>query len=380
MAMETNILVYCLLAITAGYALLLLYVTYSWLTLYEVALPYTLTPVKVSVLVPARNEEHTLAALLRDLSQQQYPVHNLEIIVIDDSSTDSTLAVAHEQADLATVPIKVISLKGTGLYSKKQALAKGVAIASGELILTTDADCRVQEGWVNAFVSAYQSSGADLLCGPVVLEGDDSLFANMQSIEFASLIGTGGVCISKGWPAMGNGANLAFSKKAYVKAGGYEGTYHIASGDDEHLMQKVYADGGKIAFVKSRAAVVQTEVKPNWQAFAEQRKRWAGKWKYNTNVNTILLALAVFCFHLGFIVLALATLGGYIPAGVFSLILLTKALAEGLLLWTVLKSTGGKFSIKAFLLLQLVHSIYVVYIGLLVNISKSYIWKDRQFV
>ncbi len=380
MEMEAGFLASSLLLITACYGIVMLYLVVGWNKIPVYEQPKQAVPVQVSILIPARNEQANLSGLVADLEQQQYPTDAYEVIVIDDSSTDGTLELAHKLAVKAKCTIKVLSLKGTGLYSKKQALTKGIEAAKGDLIITTDADCRVGTQWLTALTDAYKATHADLLCGPVILTGEPTVFTEMQSIEFASLIGTGGVCIFNGWPAMGNGANLAFTKAAYLAAGGYEGTYHIASGDDEHLMQKVSARGGKIVFVKNKKAVVTSGVKPDLSSFVEQRKRWASKWRYNKDVKTVILALAVFAFHSFILLSMLAALTGFMPVYLFACIFMIKAVSEGVFLRIVTNSLGRRFSISAFLVLQFLHSLYIVYIGLLVNVKKTYIWKERELV
>src|SRR5262249_35492885 len=93
----------------------------------------------VSIIVPARNEERALATLLRSLLVQEYP--NIEIVVVDDASTDATCRIA---AEFAQADSRVRVLQGSspalGWTGKNYACYQGAQAASGEWLLFTDAD------------------------------------------------------------------------------------------------------------------------------------------------------------------------------------------------------------------------------------------------
>lgn len=117
-------------------------------------------PLKVSVLIPARNEEHSLPLLLNDLSRQTYPVH--EILCIDDDSTDRTGEVALSHGS------KVISLreKPEGWIGKSWACQKGADAADGDLLLFLDADVRMGEDGVERIIYAYLDHGCVISVQP----------------------------------------------------------------------------------------------------------------------------------------------------------------------------------------------------------------------
>ena len=103
---------------------------------------------RVSVIVPARNEEKYIGNILKDLLDQIYPASLVEIIVIDDFSEDNTFSIAASYSK-ANTTIKVLQLKDsldkntiTEAY-KKRAIEYGIAQANGTLIITTDADCQL---------------------------------------------------------------------------------------------------------------------------------------------------------------------------------------------------------------------------------------------
>jgi cellulose synthase/poly-beta-1,6-N-acetylglucosamine synthase-like glycosyltransferase len=196
--------------------------------------------------------------------------------------------------------------------------------------------------------------------------------------EFASLIGVGAVGIAVGRPNMANGANMAFSKAAFEAVGGYEGSWHIPSGDDEWLLQRIHAHfPGQIAFAWGTGALVTTAAPRSWSAFAQQRKRWASKWTKSQSGMGKLLAVSVFGFHL----LGLWALVGLIMetenrawlwAGI-----LAKMLTETLFVGQVLSDTDRGKYVKFLPLISLLYPLYACYFGL-AGIFGTYEWKGRE--
>lgn len=105
---------------------------------------------KVSVIIPARNEEDNLSELLQDLKQQNYPIY--EIICIDDGSTDETAKIA------ASFGVKVITItdKPKDWTGKSWACQKGSEIASGDILLFLDADVRLSSNGISSLMQAYE--------------------------------------------------------------------------------------------------------------------------------------------------------------------------------------------------------------------------------
>jgi glycosyltransferase involved in cell wall biosynthesis len=115
----------------------------------------------ISVLVAARNEALNLPYLLRDLAKQRYPKALLEVIIINDHSTDDTVFQIENLREELDFPVHIIHLEEFELRGKKNAIKIGVRQAQGELIVCTDADCRVGEFWYwecNSYTKAKMQS------------------------------------------------------------------------------------------------------------------------------------------------------------------------------------------------------------------------------
>lgn len=325
----------------------------------------------ISVLVPVRNEMSNISSLLNDLLQQDDPL--FEIIVINDHSNDNTFNVVSELVR-EFGNLKIINL--TGGEGKKKALERGIKEAKGSIIVTTDADCRVNPEWVSTFRKALTNQNIKLAFGGVRIKQDGTFWSSVQAMEFASLIGSGAALSSWDKPLMCNGANLAYRKKNFEEVNGYEGNLHIASGDDEFLLKKISRQyPGGIRFVADSYNVVETKG-VTLSGFVHQRVRWAGKWNSNEVTSSTFLALFIFGFHFVFLAMigwGIVTNNYIFMAGSF----FVKLVLEIIFLRKVMRFLDSPWSWGAFVLLTMAYSFYAVLFGLLSNLSAP-VWKGRK--
>ena len=234
---------YIILALMIVYSVMLLHFAIGWNRIPKAE--NTVVPVSVTVIVPARNEAANIQSCLHDLLNQDYPQQFLKIVVVDDGSEDETADIADEISRIHS-NLQVLRLPNAG--GKKQALQQGIMNATTALIATVDADCRISPSWISSMIAHQQSANAVMALGPVVLTPASTLFERIQQLEFLAIMGITGGAASLGNPIMANGANLLFSKKAFIEAGGYSGTSN-PSGDDVFLMLKIKALGS-VVFAK----------------------------------------------------------------------------------------------------------------------------------
>lgn len=371
MALVLTPTLFILLVVFAIYLAFLLLVSIQWTKIETES-----TPIKVSVtvVIPFRNEQANLPKLVGALSKQT--AENLEVIFVNDSSTDESVEVL--QNALADFPFehRVLNLEmGEG---KKAALAYGIENAKSEVVLTTDADCVMEAGWVEQMALTFEAK-TQLVSGPVVLTGN-SFFQRLQRLEFFSLIGTGGAMVAMGKPTMANGANLAFRKSAFDHVGGYAGSETTPSGDDEFLLykvQKAFPEGVK--FNKSNRAVVVTEAEASWEAFRSQRLRWASKWRLGKRWATIFTAMLVGIVQLAQLVCYLTLVFGWFSAYIVVAALALKALLEFIFLRQISQDlTSKKLPVWLFMASFIIYPFYALYFALVANFG-SYQWKGRTY-
>lgn len=329
-----------------------------------------------SIVVVIRNEEASIQPLLRDLQQQNFPANQYEIIVVDDHSTDASGAIVERVSAESTVAIRLLSLREqTG---KKAGLQLGVQQAKGEIVVVTDGDCRVPEGWLKTYARFFGVEKSQFVSGPVTYLRSSNFFEKLQEIEFASLVGSGAALLQAGFPGMCNAANMAFHKKAFQEAALSRTDFHIPSGDDEFLLQAIYNKYPRqVHFLKSPEAVVRTRAQSSWSTFVQQRKRWAGKWKLHRKPAVAFTALFLFLFYAAWLGLQVTLLLEEKWFLFFGGALLKFGL-EFLFLQDVSGLMGKRLPLLPFLFLQLLYPFYVLYFGVAVNFG-SFSWKGRTY-
>lgn len=372
-----QILNICLIISACVYVLIVLYLRKGWSKL-----PYFTSQSqpskKVSILVAARNEEENIGRTIECILQQDYPKDLLELIVVDDHSTDRTAEIVRSYAGQG---VKLLQLRvGDKLNSyKKYAITKAIDAASGEIIVTTDADCRMGPKWVKTVMQYFEEHDSYLVSSPVIYSEEKSFFEELQTLEFLYLIGLGAAGIGNGNPTTCNGANLAYRRDVFFEMGGFKGIDNLASGDDELFLHKVaekYAH--KIGFCKSRDAVVFTDAKPDLASFISQRKRWASKSTKYKDKKVVALGVAIWLFNLALIG-SLVTF--FVLLSQLNWLLLTsfvlKIVVELCFMIPVLRFAQRTELLKYLPFLSVIHTFYLVYIGVAGNTGK-YNWKGRK--
>ncbi|WP_456462672.1 glycosyltransferase [Reichenbachiella sp.] len=358
--------------VTLFYGSVLLLLLMMWhLRKFPVAFPVGHTDVFATVIIPVRNEDRNIERLIRSIYKGA--TGDFEIIVVDDHSEDETKSlVKHLQEEFEGLNLALLS---EGQSGKKAAITLGVELAKGDLMICTDGDGEVAEGWLDEHRRAF-SSGVKLAFGSVKLfNSSNSRWIDLLNLELAALVGVGAATLKMGRPTMINGCNYSFSKKVFEEVGGFEGNDHIASGDDEFLLRKVYqAYPYKIKFLKSSQALVTSEPPQDWEDFYHQRRRWASKWKLHRDVFSMIMPVFIFCVYgvwswlLVDACLTLNTLGLYILGAKF--------IVDYLFVSVVSKVQDRRVSITSFVLLQIIYPFYVVFFGVASNFG-TYSWRDR---
>jgi cellulose synthase/poly-beta-1,6-N-acetylglucosamine synthase-like glycosyltransferase len=333
-----------------------------------------LPTLKISVIIPARNEEKNLGALLEALQDQTYPKELCEIIVIDDHSEDRTAEIVKK-----FTTVKLLSSPGNVLNShKKKAIETGINQASGQLIVATDADCLPPASWLETIAAFKVKKQSVFVAAPVYINCSSSPVQIFQAMDFMVLQGITGAVVSKNNMSMCNGANLAYEKKVFDEVAGFTGVDHIASGDDMLLMHKIWKKyPGRVHYLKSEQAIVSTQPVKSWKEFFSQRIRWASKARKYDDKRILPVLVLVYLFNLSFFVLAVA---GFWNNGYWIAVLalwVLKTLVELPFFISLAVFFNNRWSVKWFFFFQPLHILYTVISGLFGQ-SGSYEWKGRK--
>lgn len=331
----------------------------------------------VSIIIAARNEVKNLPALLSSLDQLIYDRNKIEIIFVDDFSTDNTAEVIRNFESKSGMRISVFNQIIVSETPKKEALKLGIKNSSGDILLFTDADCIVPEDWANEMTKTFINPKAELAVG-CIKYFDSNFLEKLLSIEQAALLGSGFTSLQLGIPSMCNGANMAIRRITFDQINGFETTSKVASGDDELLLHKVFLKNKNgIAFIKSTKAIVSTLSAESISQLFHQRKRWAGKWDKYLLFRTKAFAIAIFIFHLMWLCVGLSVLFPGITLSYFGILFGLKLILEFVFIASVMKFLDKRINLLGFALLQLIYSPYVVFFGLIAR-TKKYNWKERE--
>lgn len=335
---------------------------YKSLTGIKPYLPSASSPSFVSVVVACRNEEKNLPGLLSAVASQTYDTY--ELIIIDDNSSDRTFSTASEYRGITN--LRVLKNKGRG---KKQAIGTGVKAAEGNLIITTDADCRMDNKWLTTIASFFEENKPGLIICPVKLKSSRNYFLRLQELEFLSLQGITAGAAAAGNPVMCNGANLAFDKEAWIKN---SGNLHdeLVSGDDVFLLHSMKRENkNKILWLDSFKATVTTAPAVTIKSFFSQRSRWLSKAGYYNDPYTLLLAIVTFVTILTLTALLAATLFSIKCLPVFLAAILLKSIPDYLILkHMALKYNAGNL-MKFFIPAQIAYPVYIMITVLLAALT-----------
>ena len=358
------------------YAGLIFYYYWHWKQL-AVFVPQKRYPrTKVSVLIAARNEAQTLPHLLKTLAGQTYPPHLFEVIVVDDFSTDDTWNVVKP---FVTDRIKLIRPNADAARSsKKKAIETGIKNAGGELMIITDADCLPAAQWIETIAAFYEQKGAVFIAAPVRFTHNHSLLQIFQALDFITLQGITAASVQAQFHTMCNGANLSYTKEAFLKVDGFAGIDKVASGDDMLLMHKIWkGDKSRVHYLKSDAAIVSTEPMKTWKDFFNQRKRWASKTAYYDDKRVFVVLLFIYVFNCFFIALIVASFFHTAYWLLVALYLVVKTSVEAVFVSSVAAFYKEKKLLPYFPFLQPLHILYTISTGFISQWGR-YEWKGRK--
>ena len=283
-----------------------------------------------SIIIPFRNEASNLKTLLESLSDLNYIESHFEIVLVDDDSTDESVAIIEAFQRTSTIQISVLKDE-----------------------------------------QKIRTRSCSFIAGPVTYFASKGFFSVFQQLDFLSLQGAtlGSFGLQKGF--MCNGANLAFSKAEFLKLNGYAETDHLASGDDVFLMQKFINEmPEKVHYLKTEEALVLTQNQPNWRSLLNQRRRWAAKASAYKSWFAILTALLVLGGNFAFIVVI------FYPRS--APLLLLKIGVDFILLYQTATLFNQKKVLRYFLPAAIIYPVFTVYVAL-ASQFREFNWKGRTF-
>lgn len=233
---------------------------------------------KVSILIPAYNEEKSILSCIKGALKQDY--HNFEVLVIDDGSTDNTLQkvntfIAENEYD----NLKIIYKENGGKHS---ALNRGMEEANGDWILAVDADSFILPSTISTLVrkkridTVAMTAGIGFVNNCRIEDGvlvdrkvSNNLLVLSQMLEYIrtfvmlkmSMDSINGTIIMSG--------ACSFFNKKFIQS---IGSYRDKITEDSELTLRIHAEGGKVQFINDVLAF--TEAPESVGVLYKQRMRW----------------------------------------------------------------------------------------------------------
>jgi biofilm PGA synthesis N-glycosyltransferase PgaC len=375
------IILYIAIFIFLGYSFLIVYYWLSWRSIPEYILSAEKPGIRFSVVIPARNEEKNIIGCLESVCSQHYPLELVQIIIVDDCSTDGTWdLLRHFHPREGVIKSARLAEVEEGEFSayKKRAIKTGIAMSDNNVIVTTDADCKHPVTWLKTIASFYEEKRPAFIAAPVALQNDSSVLQIFQALDFLVLQGITGASVHKKIHSMCNGANLVYEKKAFNDVEGFSGIDSIASGDDMLLMHKIsnkYPD--KVHYLKSKQAIVASSPMQTWKDFFDQRIRWSSKARFYDDKRIFWVLLLVYLFNLSFPALLVAGFWLHVLWIYTGILWIAKTMIEFPFVYSVASFFDKTSLLKYFFFFQPLHIAYTIIAGLLGQFGK-YEWKGRK--
>jgi cellulose synthase/poly-beta-1,6-N-acetylglucosamine synthase-like glycosyltransferase len=231
---------------------------------------------KVSVVVPARNEEENIESCINSISINNYPIENFEIVAVNDRSTDKTGEILTELSKKIE-NLKVVNIDEAHLHinlkGKPGALQSGIDEANGEIILMTDADCKVGPNWIKKISSCYKNKKIGFVASFTNIEGK-GFFNRIQAIEWIYMHTLACAGIGLGQPLGCFGNNISVRKSDFDEIGGFE-KIRFSVTEDLALITEFHKQGKGIIYLVDEDADIDTLPCRTLGEYLHQHHRWA---------------------------------------------------------------------------------------------------------
>ena len=325
----------------------------------------------ISIIVAARNEEDNILECMQSLEKLIYPSGKMEIILVNDHSNDATGGIIEtfikdKPQFKYLIPSEAIVSRG----GKANAIANAIRIASGKVILTTDADCTVLPTWAKS-IAQYYTDNVAIVCGYTTQVDKDS-FGAMQAIDFIYLLEVAAGTINLGKPLSCIGNNMSYRKDVYEEVGGYEGIPFSVTEDSRLMVSIDELKKYRIIYPLEEQALVTSKPCSTFKELYRQKKRWGAGGKESGLIGYAVMGSG-FLSHIAILLIP------FFFSMVSIYLLLFKLVIDYYFILPVYQRLKLKLNFKHFLVFEMYFVIYVVLLPFIVLFDKKVQWKGREF-
>lgn len=334
-----------------------------------------------SIVIAARNEEANILACLESVCSQTIDKSRYEVVLVEDRSTDRTFKLAQDFA-AGHSNVKIVPVYKTipGISPKKYAVSLGIKAAENEIIVFTDADCRVRTTWLETINSGFDEN-TGLVQGITTYsraEGINDFLFNFQAVDFLSHGIIAAAAIGAKFPLNSNANNMSFRKSAFDAVGGYGFAGSVVSGDDDLLLQRIWkSKKWNIKYMTDASGAVYTFPAKSFNDMFEQRKRWGSKTVHYTRPQMFFLG-EIFFFYLCIPASIIAAL--FFPILWISTIclLIVKLIGEYMLLLPGMKMFD-KNELRKYIIPGSILQLPMVLCAVVIGVFFKFVWKGGTY-
>jgi len=219
----------------------------------------------ISVIVPTYNAANTIRDTIEALLNQNYPKNKYEVIFVDDGSNDDTVKIIKSYKK-----VKLIKQKHKGPAAARNLGAKK---ARGGILLFTDSDCGPSRNWILDMIKPLKNSKIVGVSGTYRTLNKDSLIARFVGYEISR---NHEIMKKQKYIDFIGSYSAAYRKDIFLKFGGFDESFPIASGEDPELSFRISKAGYKMVF-QSKAYVYHRHPDTLWKFLKQQF--WRGYWR-----------------------------------------------------------------------------------------------------
>ncbi len=332
----------------------------------------------LTVLIAARNEEEKIAECLKCVLAQDYPDDMYEVIIADDRSTDKTPEIVKKYcADYTN--LKYVRVEDDdAVIPKKTALIKGLDIAKGEIVVSTDGDCIQPETWLSSVNSCF-SEEVGMVIGHTSYTKPDTIWKGIDSIDYLSQRALGVAFVGVGSAYTCTASNFAYRREIYEQNREEFSQLKVRPAEDNYFLNCIHKKSNYTFNIPTNpGSIITTDGASSFMHFINQRFRWGA---YGGNITTLGVKLFFIPMLLYYSVIWISLICGLFGIEIFTVLILSlvsKMIVDFLFMLKSASLYHCTYLLKYFIPISVIHLIMVPVVVLKGNLF-AFEWKGKKY-